>query len=176
MSWLQMQPSFQVDVPESAEQSIARMRRAIAEDGGGVQVSAAGSVIDFRIPTDQQRFWSPHLSVQISQRDGGSQLFARYSPRPEIWTFFMAIYAMVTTGIIGAGIFAYVQWFLGSTPWSLGLIVLGVLIIAGLHTASLIGQNWSADQIALLREHFDEAVDRAFGHVADQLETPVSSS
>jgi hypothetical protein len=57
-------------------------------------------------------------------------------------------------------------------------IPLAAALIAGLHTASLIGQRWSADQMQLLRSRFDRAMELAFGEAtaAPARELPVSES
>ena len=158
MKSLKMQPTFTLEMPLSKTDSIARFREAIDAAGLENHADSAGTCIDFKIDPAEQRFWSPHLSVQISDTDTGSQLFGRFSPRPEVWTMFMAIYAVVTIAIFAALIYGYVQWFLGESPWALAIVPAGVLIIGGLHLASLIGQSLSSDQMDLLRERLDRVI------------------
>ncbi|TWT94608.1 hypothetical protein [Stieleria varia] len=155
---LKMQPTFIVELPWDAREAVSRIRRAILHAGFQDHAVSAGSCIDFRIDRQDQRFWSPHLSVQVSDVETGSQALGRFSPRPEIWTMFMAIYAVVATVGFGAAILGYVQWFLGSTPWAIALLPLGFIVIAALHMASLIGQSLSSDQMDLLRGRLDETI------------------
>ena len=170
MKSLKMQPTFTLDLPWSTTESVARLRQAIHIAGQQGHAHSAGTCIDFKIDPAQQRFWSPHLSVQLSDEDAGSQLFGRFSPRPEIWTMFMAIYAVVTIAIFGALIYGYVQWFMGANPWALVIVPLGVLIIGGLHLASLVGQSLSSDQMDLLRQRLDQVINIALDETQSEME------
>tara|TARA_R110002049_G_scaffold50370_3_gene143024 strand:- start:42084 stop:42617 length:534 start_codon:yes stop_codon:yes gene_type:complete len=174
MKSLKMQPTFTLDVPLSTRESVARMREAIRTAGLAGNTDAAGTCIDFKIDAEQQRFWSPHLSVQFSDTDDGSQLFARYSPRPEIWTMVMAIYAVVTITMLAALIYGYVQWFLGQSPWAFAMVPFGMLLIGSLHAASLVGQSLSADQMELLRDRLDQVIRIALE--SDQIRTQSEQS
>lgn len=158
---LKLQPTFTVDVPTGSEQTIAALRKAIAEPELCEHAMAAGTCFEFFIAPAQRRFWSPHLSIQISPLDSGSQLYGRFSPRPEIWTMFMAIYGVVLILMFAAAIYGYVQWMLGAAPWALILLPAGTVVIGGLHAASLVGQNLSADQMHLLRDRLDRAIELA---------------
>lgn len=157
-----MQPTFTVDVPTDSQQTIAALRTAIADPELRDHAITAGTCIEFSIAPAQRRFWSPHLSIQISPLAAGSQLYGRFSPRPEIWTMFMAIYGVVLILMFAAAIYGYVQWMLGSAPWAFILLPAGAALIGGLHAASLIGQNLSADQMQLLRSRLDRAIELAF--------------
>jgi hypothetical protein len=161
MKSLKMQPTFTLDVPFSTQESIAKIRKAILTAKLEDHAKCAGTCIDFKIEAAEQRFWSPHLSIQLSDTDSGSQLFGRFSPRPEIWTMFMAIYAVVTTTIFGSLILGYVQWFMGALPWALMIVPVGLFMIGGLHAASLVGQSLSTDQMDVLRGRLDQVVQIA---------------
>ncbi|WP_404309286.1 hypothetical protein [Neorhodopirellula lusitana] len=163
MKFFQLQPAFEVDVPFEKDVAIERLKAAIASEEIRGLAESAGTVFDFKIERAERRFWSPHLSAQFSATDGGSQLFARYSPRPEIWTMFMAFYFVVAVLMLLAAIVGYVQWSLGYQPSCLLAIPIGAILIIGLHVASMIGQSLSADQMTLLRERFDRAIEIAFG-------------
>lgn len=155
---LRMQPAFSVDVSEDAERVKERMKAALSQVDFREHVAMAGSCVDFKVDPMERRFWSPHLSVQIHPEPGGAHIHARFSPRPEIWTMFMAVYAVMGIVAFGAAIYAYVQWFLGSPPWALVVIPVCLFMIVMLHIASLIGQNLSADQMLTLRDRFDRVI------------------
>ncbi len=162
MKIFEFQPGFTVDVPFAPSQAMQRLRSAIASEELRGLAEAAGTVIDFKIARADRRFWSPHLSAQCSESDGGTQIFARFSPRPEVWTLFIAIYFVIAILICLAMTIGYVQWSLGYSPWSLATVPIGLLLMAGMHLASLIGQQLSADQMTVLRQRFDRAVELAF--------------
>ncbi|KAA1257787.1 hypothetical protein LF1_02770 [Rubripirellula obstinata] len=184
MKPLTMQPTFVIELKVSPEIAIPKLRAAIATEELREYSQAAGSCLDYLVDTEQRRFWSPHLSVQISEtvepdrepndrepNDGEpndsepqtSELHCRFSPRPEIWTMFMAIYAVIIALIFISAIYSYVQWFMGDTPWALAIVPLGMLLIAGLHIASLTGQRLSSDQMQMLRDRLLRTITLAFG-------------
>ena len=160
---LQMQPTFRVQLPWDMEEAKHRIRKAIKTDELAKHAESAGPVIDFKIDPSEQRFWSPHLSVQLNRTDQpqSSEAFCRFSPRPEIWTMVMAIYLIATCCLFGAMIYGFVQWMMGQSPWSLITIPVAILIIIGLHVASLIGQGWSRDQMHVLKSRWDRTLEIA---------------
>ena len=158
---LEMQPTFTVDVPMSSDEAVRRIREAIESPELRKYAVVAGNVIDLKIDPADQRFWSPHLSIELSDEDSGSKLFGRFSPRPEVWTLFMAIYAVVIALIFGMAVWGYVQWFLGNTPWALAIPPAGILLIILLHLASRIGQRLSSDQMRTLRDRLDRVLKAA---------------
>jgi hypothetical protein len=162
MKSLKMQPTFRLNVPDHADQAMIKIRRAIKSPELSDHVVSAGQCVDYKIETSDRRFWSPHLSVQLYDTESGAEVFGRFSPRPEIWTMFMAFYFAAAFTIFCALIYGYVQWTLGSKPWALILVPICVLIIITLHAASLIGQGLSSDQMQLLRSRLDRTMEIAF--------------
>lgn len=163
MNPLEMQPTFVVSVPDGVEQALAKLRRAIRSSELAGHAESAGPCVDFKIAPQERRFWSPHLSVHLSEQGDGTELYCRFSPRPEIWTGVMAVYFGAVFVMFVAAVYGYVQWFLGTAPWALLAIPAAAAVIAALHMASLIGQRLSVDQMQLLRSRFDLAMSLAFG-------------
>ncbi|TWU38398.1 hypothetical protein [Novipirellula artificiosorum] len=155
---LKMQPTFQVDLPIGADDAIKKIGDSIRTRESLKYAKAAGHCADFSVDPAQRRFWSPHLSIQVSDTETGSQLFGRFSPRPEIWTFFMFIYFVMACLIFGGAVWGYVQWFMNDRPWALMLVPISILVIVMLHFASLIGQGLSRDQMEQLRTQLDETL------------------
>ena len=164
---LQMQPSFRVELPWEVEEAKNRIKRAIQSDELSDCADSAGKVIDYKIAASDQRFWSPHLSVQLYGTDQAqsTEAFCRFSPRPEIWTMVMAIYMVAACCLCGSLIFGFVQWAMGNRPWSLIVVPISILLIVGLHLASLVGQGWSRDQMHLLRSRWDRTLELARGEM-----------
>lgn len=162
-----MQPTFRFDVPGRLDDVLSKLRKAIAAPGLRTHVESSGACFDFKIEPSQRRLWSPHLGVQLSQKETTTdtpltEVYGRFSPRPEIWTGVMMVYFGAACVIFFAIMFGYAQWALGTQPWALWFVPAGVTLIAGLHIASLIGQRLSADQMRLLRSRFDQACEIAF--------------
>lgn len=161
-----MQPTFTQDVPLQADEVMRRIRRAIQSAELRDHVDTAGYVVEFKVDPAQRRFWSPHLNVQVNEVESGSQLYCRFSPRPEVWTMFMFIYFIAAFLASAAAIYGYVQWFLGETPWALVIIPIAIVTIVSLHAASLFGQGLSSDQMDELRQRLDQTLEQVIA--ADQ--------
>ena len=162
MTSLRMQPTFRLEVPGPRDQALTRLRAALRQGDLGRHADAAGACLDFRVPPDRRRTWSPHLSVQLSEEEGRVELFGRFSPRPEVWTFVMMLY-------FGAAFLAFVgavwgasQLTLGATPWAFLAAPVGVAGILLLHLVSMAGQRLSADQMVDLRDRLDAVLNAAF--------------
>lgn len=160
---LRMQPTFKVELPWEMDDAKSRLRRVIEGHQDALGAEFAGWVFDYKIKKEDQRFWSPHLSIQLyrNEESGGSDAYCRFSPRPEIWTMVMAVYMISMCCLFAALIFGFVQWSLEQTPWALLVIPVSIAIVAGLHTASMVGQSWSRDQMLLLRERWERTVQMA---------------
>ena len=148
-----MRPAFSVKLPLTADEAIDRIRTEI--EASNLNTMSAGRCAEFRVPESERRFWSPYLSVQLQDTVDGSVLRGRFSPRPEIWTMFIFVYFLMTFAIFFGAAFGYVQWSMGDSPWGFLAVPIGVIVIALLHTASLIGQRLSSDQTVQLREELD---------------------
>lgn len=165
---LQLRPTLEVTLPWGAEEAMQRLRAAFKRPPLAGRVSTAGTVADFHVPSDERRLWSPHLSVQVENAQaGGSLLRARFSPRPEVWTAVMLFYLSVIF-LTGCGLaYAYAQWAMDRRPWALSSLPVGVVLVAGIHVVSLVGQRLSSDQMVELRDLLAEAIERA-GHSLDE--------
>lgn len=162
MASIELRPTFQISLDYEADEAMRRLRTAITKPPFKGRVDSLGRVADFRIPRDQQRLWSPHLSVQVEEGpDQLGLLHARFSPRPEIWTGIMLFYVSVIFLMLCAAVFAYAQWVMETTPWALAMLPAGIGLIAAIHGAAMIGQRLSADQMLELRSLLREALERA---------------
>ncbi|MEZ6092199.1 MAG: hypothetical protein R3C05_30205 [Pirellulaceae bacterium] len=156
MQATQMRPTFAISMPFTARDAADKIRTEIRRHNLQHCTRSKGVVAEFFVEPEDCRYWSPHLSLQLHDTEPGqSQLFGRFSPRPEVWTLVMFVYAFSVFIMFAASIWGYAQWMLGARPWALLLIPLSILVIGLLHVASLIGQSWSSDQIELLRRRLD---------------------
>ena len=161
MASFELRPTFKIPLAWGAEEAMNRIRRGLRDPPLAGRVASLGRVADFRIPDDQQRLWSPHLSIQVEDGEQGGLLHGRFSPRPEIWTGIMLVYVSVVFLILCGLAYAYAQWVMEQPLWALVSLPIGVGVIVAIHTASLIGQRLSSDQIRELMSLLEIALERA---------------
>ncbi|PNY38675.1 hypothetical protein C2E31_01805 [Rhodopirellula baltica] len=145
------------------DESKRRIRAVVRDTEMSPHAETAGTVIDYKVATAEQRIWSPHLSIQLNPGDTpeSTEAFGRFSPRPEIWTLVMAVYLASACTLFGAMIYGLVQWMMKNPPWALLVIPVSLGTIVGLHLASLIGQSWSHDQMEVLKARWERTIELA---------------
>jgi hypothetical protein len=108
----------------------------------------------------KRRLWTPYLSVQAEDEEGGgTRLHARFAPYPEVWTFFIFAYGVAWFGILFGGAFGYAQWASGEAAWGLWGVWLGLPAVVLLHVASGVGQRLGAPEMEELGRRLDRLVE-----------------
>ncbi|MDM4017333.1 hypothetical protein [Roseiconus lacunae] len=160
---LEMQPTFRVQLPWQMDETKRRIRAAVRSQEMAPFAETAGTVVDFKVDPSERRFWSPHLSIQLNPSDSqkSTEAFCRFSPRPEIWTMVMAVYLMAACTMFGALIYGLVQWMMKDPPWAIAVVPVSLGVITGLHLVSVVGQNWSRDQMVVLKHRWERTLELA---------------
>ena len=111
------------------------------------------------VAESEQRPWSPWLDVEVTPRDGGTRLFARFGPNPGVWTGFAMTYIGLTLLLLISlcWALALVLGRMGS-PWTLWVSAGAALAMAVLWGASQVGQRWGRGQMVALRGALEAAL------------------
>jgi hypothetical protein len=86
-------------------------------------------------------------------------LFARFAPHPEVWTFFMFLYFLVAFVVLFGATFGFVQWASGEAAWALWAVWTGLPVLGLCHLASDLGSRWGQDQMHELKAILKEVVE-----------------
>jgi hypothetical protein len=171
---LELRPSFSIGLSEPSGTVLRRLRarmraphvevRWAQRPGGGGPMSTREDQdhVVLCIVENERHFWSPWLMVDIAEQDGGTHLYARFSPHPSVWTGFAFCY--LTLGAIGffSLIFAWASQLSGSGKPIVGLIApVCALIAFGLWWASQVGQKLAHPEMRTLRGCLDAALASA---------------
>jgi hypothetical protein len=165
-----LRPTFTIPLRPGREEAIERIRAGLAAAVPANRWIGKGRWAEVHVPGDEQRIWSPHLSIRIDDFDAhhraadhpadtGCVLFGRFAPRPEVWTGFVFLYASVAFLALLGGIFGYVQWASDQPAWGLWAVAVGVPVLGALHLASWLGQRWSHSQMLELRDILEPVVE-----------------
>jgi len=119
-----------------------------------------------RMTEREQHFWSPYLYVEAQLPDPDDedapeapQLHGRFAPHPSVWTMFMAIYGVLGMTALGGLMYGISQWWIGWTPWALGVTPAAIALIGFVYGAAFIGQGLGAEQMYELRSFLDDAAE-----------------
>ena len=156
MRWFRLRPTFEIAVVGDRNDVIDKIAQRYQAMMPAPLMFVAGEYGELHLPVAEHRVWSPHLSFYIQDREGLTFVQGRFAPRLEVWTFVWVIYlAMAFSAFFGLAL-GYSQWSLGGSAWG-GWVAIGAgLVIATLYVVAHLGQQWSDDQMRLLREQLDE--------------------
>lgn len=165
---LALRPGFAVELACPSRQLLERLyarlgagphqlRRTRAFGGGELSVRDRDHFV-LTVAEDRQRVWSPWLRVEVTPRDEGSHLAARFSPHPSVWTLFAFSYIGLSLILMLSLCYAAALAMTGASPWALGVSGATVLAMVALWGASQLGQRWSRAQMEELRDELERAV------------------
>lgn len=161
MTRTRMRPTFAVDLPLQADEAARRLQFQLGMSEFADSSMGSGRFADLVVDEPNRRIWSPQLSIQIEDREGGSVLRGRFAPRPDLWTFIMFIYFFMAFLMLFGAALGYVQWTMDDRAWGLVAVPVGGLVILSLHVASRVGQRLGDEQMQELRTRLDDLVEGA---------------
>ena len=153
-----MRPTFHrfVDCPPSVAQR--RLRRYVERSESGYDGKFYPNHAILSVPPREEKFWSPQLSIDFESQNGGTLIRGLYSPRPSVWTMFMAMYAIVGFGGLIGVFFGASQWSLGMNAYGLWSAPVSLVLAGGVYLLARMGQWLSRDQISALRSFAEGAL------------------
>lgn len=157
-----MRPTFLIDLPLSPEEVMARLEAGIAHPDcpcHGISVEHHAEIF---IDPPERHFWSPWLSLSVEETEQGCRLRGRFAPAPSIWTFVIFLYFLFGFAMFAGVMYGYSQWVLGLRPWGLLAFPLCAMAIASIFVAGLLGQRLGREQMAMLRELVDQALEASW--------------
>ena len=153
-----VRPRFHVETPFTIEELSERinieLKKEDATCGGWVNPHYA----KLFIPSGDQHYWSPHLSVSFEEEEKGTMLRGLYGPRPAVWTMFIFFYAFIGFAILIIGILGSSYLSLGKSGAILWLIPVLCVIFLTLYLVSYFGQKLGHDQMVILHHFMEDCV------------------
>jgi len=152
-----MRPRFELQLPVTREGWLDALRSELENDPEPLrgQVFRKHAVVEIR--DGERTFWSPYLNLEVEDEPDGSVIRGRFSPHPNVWTMFMAVYILLAIVALGGLSYGMVQYTLGQSPWSLLVAPAAVALFGFVYGATLIGQGLGAEQMYTMRSLIDRA-------------------
>ena len=156
-----MRPRFRIPVSGDGSAVLEHLERKL----GSPEAPLTGQVVRghayLQMPRERRSLLSPFLSLELTDGPDGTHLTGRFSPAPNVWTGFMALYVFL--GLLGfAGlILGWAQTTVEEFAWGFFAFPASVALIAFVYGAAFIGQGLSAHQMYELRAFVDRAVEKA---------------
>jgi hypothetical protein len=152
-----MRPRFEFQLPVERERWLSALGELLQNDAGSLrgQVFRKHAVVEVR--HGERTFWSPYLNLEVEDEPDGSAIRGRFSPHPNVWTMFMAVYILLAIAALGGLSYGIVQCTLGQSPWALLVVPVAVALFGFVYGATLIGQGLGAEQMYKMRSLIDRA-------------------
>lgn len=168
-----IRPRFELFVDLGAEDAL-RLVEARIEASETIRGWVSLPYAELRVPERDRFAWSPRMALYAEDAPGGANLLCRFQPEPDVWTAYLALWAVVGLSTLGVVMYGFSQWVLRGVPWVMlaGLPVLGVAALL-LYLVALTGQRRGATQMWLLERELQAALDghgpRLVAEVIDDL-------
>ena len=155
-----LRPTFDLHVDRTPAETMRALRERIEVGPRSGRCHSKGRCAELFLDDEGRRLWTPYLSVQAEDEEGGgTRLHGRFAPYPEVWTFFMFVYGVAWFAALFGGAFGYAQWASGEAAWGLWGVWIGLPAVALLHVASGVGQRLGAPEMEELGRRLDHLVD-----------------
>lgn len=156
-----MRPSFRIPVTGDPAAVLGAMERRLASGRAAIGGQVLRDHAYLRVHRDRRSLLSPCLNVKVVESDEGPLLQGRFSPSPNVWTGFMAIYGVLACCGIGGLMLGWAQTTVDEHPWGFYLFPAALLLMAFVYGAAVIGQGLTADEMYDLRAFVDRTIEEA---------------
>ena len=156
-----MRPTFALDVQGDGQPVLERLKGLLDRDGDRITGQVVKGHACLRVARGQRSMLSPFLNLELNipEEGEGVVLKGRFSPHPNVWTGFMAVYIILILIAVGGAMFGWAQMTVDEYPWGFWFIPAAAALYAFVYGAAVIGQGLTADEMYELRALVDEACE-----------------
>ena len=146
-----MRPQFEIPVGERGALVFARLREQLEAPDAELHGHVRKGFAFVRFPEKRRSLLSPHLELELRESEVGTVLHGRFSPRPNVWTGFMALFFLLEMlGLCGL-VYGLAQLMLDGPIWMMWSAPVSLALIAFIYGAAFIGQGLSSSEMFELR-------------------------
>lgn len=119
---------FYKDVPEKIDDLRKRFENFAATPSDDYKISVCDDHIWMNIKGPKKQYWSPHLHLELEEKDNFTHIRGLFGPDQTLWTFFMFLHFLVAGVFIIFGMILYSDVTL-KQPIAMDLIVMSLMVI-----------------------------------------------
>lgn len=161
MERMRIRPRYTFTVPLDKETVLNKLREAINNPNARIKGKFVKPLVVISIPEEDRHFWSPELSLDLEEKEDGTEIRCILGPHSSIWTMFATFYGFaILVGVAGL-VWGFSQLTLGMSAYGFWLVPLSVVLIAGAYAIALTGQRLAYDQMLLLRSFIKETLKKS---------------
>lgn len=154
---LRLRPRFSIRVQETPDEIMQRLSCAL-QDEGTVRGERHTYQYELFIRDEHRHFWSPFLNVLLDEEKDGTLVHGRFGPNVNVWTLFLAGYAVLgLSGAVGL-IIGWSQYTIDQPASGLFLAAACLGLSLVLYVAGKVGERLAGPQIEVLTAFTEEAL------------------
>ncbi len=154
-----MKPKFVIPLEKNEEVVFERLDRLLKSQRFPVNGQVLKKHAFVQLPKEKRSFLSPYLNLSLKKQNNKMLLVGRFSPHPHVWTGFMLVYSILAFIGIGGFVYGWAQSLIGESAIMMWGGPLSLVVIAFVYGAALIGQGLTSDEMYILRNVVDRAVE-----------------
>ncbi len=153
-----MRPTFEIPLDATNIDVLDQLSARI--DSGDVDLMAqvvTGHAM-LKLPRARRSMLSPVLNLEVVEQESGDGpvLKGRFSPQPNVWTGFMAIYGVLAMIGLGGLMFGFAKMTVEESPAAMLLAPICLALIGFVYGAAFIGQGLTTNDMYEMRAFVDE--------------------
>ncbi len=159
MSAPRMRPRFAMQLTCGKDEAMAAIQKKLAMEPKAVDGKISGPHVVLTLCSEPPRLWSPRLNLTLEESHAGATLWCQFAPYPQVWTGFVATYAVLAFLGLSGSMYGLAQLSIGGSPWGLTVPLVTTLIAVGVYTTSFVGQGLACDEMTRLRHFLEDCFD-----------------
>lgn len=145
-------PLVDIEVQAPPDEVLGRFRSCLETGQCTCEGSVGTKEMSLVLSGESRHVFSPWVSLEAHEWQGGTRLRGHFGPHPNLWTLFVFIYSTWVVVFLIGGVLGYVQFVMGETPWGL-YVALGAAVAQGLAcSVDLVGRAIGRRQMDVLRQ------------------------
>ncbi len=128
---IRLRPRFHKEIDENIDSVRQKFIDYVKNVPPGFLIKIRPNHIQFTIQGEKQKYWSPHLSIELEAKEGNEKnathIRGLFGPSQTMWTFFMFLHFIVAGILLVFLLFAYSNWML-QQPIKSDLLVVSLMI------------------------------------------------
>ncbi len=151
MNKIRIRPRYTFSVPLKKADVLNKLREALRDMPSGLEGKFVKPLVVVSVSKENRHFWSPELSLDIEQKENGTEIRCTLGPHSSLWTMFATFYGFsILVGIAGL-VLGFSQLTLGMNTYGFWLVPVSIILLASAYGIALTGQKLSYEQMLELR-------------------------
>lgn len=158
MERIKIRPRFKRKVSCKEVDVIKRFEEALAKKDSPIVGTVAEHYVYLKIPYEDQHYWSPQLTVNIEEHDGGTSVQGVFGPRGSVWLMYIFFYTVLAVATLFIMITGFSQLNLGLSARILWALPVLLLLFGLAYGTAKAGEKLGHDEMHKLYNFFEKIV------------------